>query len=157
MELGAWWEDIGLGRLWFVWDDKDVMATPTHLFILENAPDEVSSIMSVGDGGLWCWLIGASQKVAIDETSIPEHVADTRITIPAWRFKERVKKGLLEIPDVDMVIVSNLGNWNYKWFEHHAKKRIIIYSLGSLMFLKARGYEVKELETVYGPEYVAWR
>jgi len=77
--------------------------------------------------------------------------------MPATRFKEQLKKGLIEIPESDVIIISNLGSWNYRWFEQYAKKRIIIYSLGSLMFLKARGYEVKEVETKFGPEFVAWR
>ena len=157
MELGAWWEEGDIGRLWFVWGDKDVMATSTHLLILENIPDEIKSVMSVGDGGLWCWLIAAAHKTAIDEGDIPEYVADARIVTPADKFKERVKKGFIEIPDSDVVIVSNLGSWNYRHFEKHAKKRIIVYSLGSLMFLKARGYEVRGLETKFGLEFVAWR
>lgn len=158
MELGAWWEDE-IDCLWFrvPWEDKDVIATPTHYLILENIPDEIESVMSVGDGGLWCWLIAATHKIAIDEVSIPEYVADVRITTPANKFKERVKKGFLEVPDSDVVIVSNLGSWHYGWFEQYAKKRMIVYSLGSLMFLKARGYQVKELETRFGLEYVAWR
>lgn len=159
MELGAWWEEPEVDRLWFriPWEDKDVMATSTHLLILENIPDEIKSIMSVGGGGLWCWLVAATHKTAIDEESIPEYVADTRIMMPASRFKEQLKKGFIEIPKSDVIIVSNLGSWNYRLFERYAKKRMIIYSLGSLMFLKARGYEVKELETKFGPEYVAWR
>jgi len=159
MELGAWWEEPNVNRLWFriPWEDKSVMATSTHLLILENIPDEIESVMSVGDGGLWCWLVAAAHKTAIDEGDIPEYVADTRIVSPANKFRERVKRGFIEIPDSDVVIVSNLGSWHYGWFERHAKKRIIVYSLGSLMFLKARGYEVKGLETKFGPEFVAWR
>jgi len=159
MELGAWWEEPEVGRLWFrvPWENRSVMASLTHLLILENIPDEIKSVMSVGDGGLWCWLIAAHTKVAIDEENIPEYVADTRIMMSVDKFKEKVKKRQFQIPVADVIIVSNLGRWNYRWFEYYTKKRIIIYSLGSLMFLKARGYEVKELETKLGPEYVAWR
>jgi len=161
MELGAWWEEPEVDRLWFriPWEERSVMASPTHLLILENIPDPIKSIMSVGDGGLWCWLVAAAHKTAIDEEFIPEYVADTRITIPVDVFKRQLKSRpqAIHIPVADVIIVSNLGRWNYRWFEQYAKKRIIIYSLGSLMFLKARGYEVKELETKFGPEYMAWR
>ena len=168
MELGAWWEEPEVDRLWFrvPWEDKDIMATPTHYLILENIPDEIESIMTVGDGGLWCWLIAAHHKTTVDEGNIPEYVADARIVVPPdifrrratqEEYKERVEKGFLGIPKSDVVIVFNLGRWNYRWFEQYAKKRMIIYSLGTLMFLKARGYQVKELETRFGPEYVAWR
>ena len=157
MELGAWWEEPDIDRLWFriPWEDKDVMATPTHLLILENIPDVIKSVMSVGDGGLWCWLIAAHTKIAIDEVNIPEYVADIRITIPANKFKERVKRGLIEIPESDVVIVSNLGSWNWRWFLPYTKKVMVIYSLGSLLFLRGLGYKVTEVETRFGSEYVA--
>lgn len=157
MELGAWWKEPDINRLWFVWEDEDVMATSTHLLILENIPSDCSDMISVGDRGLWCWLAGIHDKIAIDDKEIPEYVADTRIVISPSKFKERAKKGYLEIPSVDLIIVSSLGLWNYRWFEEYAKKKVIVYSLGDLRFLKVRGYNVKKVRTKMGDEFVAWR
>lgn len=158
MELGIWWEEPSLNRLWYriPWEERDAMASPADLTILENIPSSISSMISVGDLGLWCWLVTARLKIVVDDRTIPEYITDNRMMIPSHIFKQRMKNGTLDLPKVDVVVLSDLGRWHYAWFEFLAKKVMIIYSLGDISFLRAKGYTVKEFSTPIG-EYVAWK
>lgn len=156
MELGIWWEEPSLNRLWYriPWEERDAIASPADLTIMENIPLFISSMISVGDLGLWCWLVAARLKIVVDDRTIPEYITDNRMMIPPHIFKQRIKNGTLDLPKVDVVILSNLGRWNQRWFEPFAKKMVIVYSLGNIDFLKQCGYQVKGF---LSKEYVAWK